>query len=175
VNDLPNLASTGTKILLYADDSSIIATSPNFETFETNVDKIFGDINNWFKTNQLVLNYNKTYFLPFNTKNIRDYDLKLNYQSNYVKRSSNTKFLGLIIDDCLSWKAHIDQMTSKFNTSYFVIRTIQAIMSQQIVYFAYIHSIMSYGIIMAGNQPSSEKIHIFATTQWDSPYQKKKK
>ena len=27
INDLPNLASTGTKILLYADDTSIIVTS----------------------------------------------------------------------------------------------------------------------------------------------------
>jgi len=99
MNDLPNLASIGTKILLYADDTSIIVTSPNLETFETKTDKIFGDINKRFKTNQLVLNYNRTHFLQFNTKNSRDYDLKLNYQGNYVKSSSNTKFLGLIIDD----------------------------------------------------------------------------
>jgi len=32
INDLPNLASIGTKILLYADDTNIIVTSPNFET-----------------------------------------------------------------------------------------------------------------------------------------------
>jgi len=42
-------------------------------------------------------------------KNSRDYDLKLNYQGNYVKGSSNTKFLDLIIDDSLLWKAHIDK------------------------------------------------------------------
>jgi len=60
---LPNLASIGTKILLYADDTSIIVTSPYMANFETKIDKIFGDINNWFKINQLVLNYNKT---PYN-------------------------------------------------------------------------------------------------------------
>ena len=63
INDLPNLASIGTKILLYADDTSIIVTSPYMANFETKIDKIFGDINNWFKINQLVLNYNKT---PYN-------------------------------------------------------------------------------------------------------------
>ena len=52
---MPNLASTGTKILLYADDTSIIVTSPNLENFETKTDKTFGDINNWFKVNQLIL------------------------------------------------------------------------------------------------------------------------
>jgi len=43
---LPNLASVGTKILLYVDETSIIVTSPNMENFETKIDKIFGDINN---------------------------------------------------------------------------------------------------------------------------------
>jgi len=96
------------------DDTSIIVTSPNLENFETKIDKIFGDINNWFKVNQLILNYNKTHYLQFNMKNTSswDYDLKLNYQGNYVKSSSNTKFLCLIIDDFLSWKARIDQMMS---------------------------------------------------------------
>jgi hypothetical protein len=78
-------------------------------------------------------------------KNSRKYVLKLNYQGNYVKSSPHTKFLGLIIDDSLLWKAHIDQMMSTLNTDYFVIQTIQAIMSTEtlrMVYFAYVHSIM---------------------------------
>jgi len=125
------------------------------------INKIFGYINNWFKINQLVLNYNKTYYLQFNTKNSRDYDLKLNYQGNYIKSSTNTRFLGLIIDDSLSWKAHIDQIMSKLNTACFVIQTIPGMMSQEtlrMVYFAFVHSVMSYGIILGGNQPHSEKI-----------------
>ena len=65
---MPNLASTGTKILLYADNTSIIVTSSNLENFETKIDNIFGDINNWFKVNQLTLNYNTTNDLQFNTK-----------------------------------------------------------------------------------------------------------
>ena len=135
------------------DDTSIIVTSPNLENLETKIYKIFGDISNWFKVNQLILNYNKTHYLQFNTKNSWDYDLKLNYQGNYIKNSSNTKFLGLIIDDFLSWKAHIDQMMSKLNTACFVIPKIQAITPQEtlrIVYFVFTHSIMSYGIIFLG-------------------------
>ena len=94
-------------------------------------------------------------------KNSRDYELKLNYLGNCVNSSSNTTFLGLIINDYLSWKAHIDQMMSKMNTACFVIRTMQAIISPEtlrMVYFAYIHSIMRYGIIFCGNQPYSKKI-----------------
>jgi len=65
---LPNLAPIGTKTLLYADDTSIIVTSPNLENFEIKIDKIFKDINNCFKVNQLILNHNKTHYLQFNKK-----------------------------------------------------------------------------------------------------------
>ena len=95
INDLPKLITIGTKILLYADDISIIVNSSNLENFETQIDKIFGDINNWLKINQLVLSYNKTHYLQLNTTNSRDYDLKLNYQGNYMKSSTNTNFFGL--------------------------------------------------------------------------------
>jgi len=100
------------------DNTSIIVTSPNIETFETKIDKIFGDINKWFKTNQLVLNYNGTHFLQFNMKNSRDYDSKLNYQSKYIKSSSNTKFWGLIIDDSIV-EGSYRPMTSKLNMAFF--------------------------------------------------------
>ena len=52
INDLPKLATIGIKILLYAEDTSIVVTSSNLENFETQIDKIFGDIDNWFKINQ---------------------------------------------------------------------------------------------------------------------------
>jgi len=42
------------------------------ENFETKIDEIFGDINDWFKVNQLILNYNKICYLQFNMKNSRD-------------------------------------------------------------------------------------------------------
>jgi hypothetical protein len=157
------LTPIDTKILFYADDTSIIVTSPKLENFETKIDKLFGDINKWFQINHLILlvNYNKTHYLQFTNKNSQDYNLKLHYQCNDVKSTSNTKFLGLIIDDCLSWKAHIDQMMSKLNTACFAIRAIQAIMSPEtlrMVYFAYVHSIMSYGITFWGNKPYCDKI-----------------
>ena len=120
INDLPRLAPIGTKILLYADDTSIIVTSPNLENYKKQINQIFRDINYWIKLNQSVLNYNKTHYLQFNKKNSREYVLKLNYQGNYVKSSPHTKFLGFIIDNSLSWTAHIDQMMSKLSTVCFL-------------------------------------------------------
>ena len=93
--------------------------------------KVFEDVNNLFKTNQLVLDLNKTHYLQFNTKNNRDYDLKLNYQGTNIASSSTTKFSGLTIDDTLSWKAHIDQVMPERNTACFILRTIHGVMSPE--------------------------------------------
>ena len=42
INDLPKLVPTGTKILLYADDTSIIVTSPNLENIKNKLTKYLG-------------------------------------------------------------------------------------------------------------------------------------
>ena len=99
INDLPKLAFNDTKILLYADDTSIIVTSPNVDMLQEQSDKIFQDVNNWFKINQLSLKYKKTQYLQFKTQNSIDYQIRLNFMDNFVNKSSQTKFLGLIIDD----------------------------------------------------------------------------
>jgi hypothetical protein len=119
VNDLPRLATIGTKFLLHADDTSIIVTSPNLENLETQKEKIFGDINKWFKINKFVLNFNKTHYIRFSLKSSRDYDMKLKYQ--HINSSTDTKLLSLIIEDSLSWKAHMEQKMSTLNTACFVI------------------------------------------------------
>ena len=161
INDLPKLAPIGTKILLYADDTSVIVTSPNLAHYENQINEIFKEVNYWFKLNQLKLNYNKTHYLQFTSTTNRMDALKINYQGLQVINSSHTKFLGLIIDDSLSWKDHIDQMKPKLNSACFIIRSLQAVMDTEtlkMIYFAYVHSIMSYGIIFWGNQLYSDKI-----------------
>jgi hypothetical protein len=75
---------------------------------------------------------------------------------------TSTEFLGLIIDDNLSWKNRIDHFMSKLNSACFAVRTVKPIMSQKalrIIYFLYVHSIITYGTIFWGNLPYS--INIF--------------
>jgi hypothetical protein len=49
VNDLPMATESDTKVVLFADDTSIIITSPNQERLQTALNKTFSDINLWFK------------------------------------------------------------------------------------------------------------------------------
>jgi hypothetical protein len=60
VNDLPNVTVNNAKIILYADDTSIIMPNPSLQELETNMNKQFIAINEWFKPNLLSLNLKKT-------------------------------------------------------------------------------------------------------------------
>jgi len=50
--------------------TSIIITCPSSVEFSTKVNTVFADIDEWFRSN-LSLNFNKTYFLQFQTKIIK--------------------------------------------------------------------------------------------------------
>jgi hypothetical protein len=68
---------------------------------------------------------------------------------------NNIKFLGLIIETNLSWRTHIDKLLLKLGTVY-VLRTLKSYMSRNVlimIYYAYFHSILTYGIIFWGNSP----------------------
>jgi hypothetical protein len=69
---------------------------------------------------------------------------------------NNTKFLGLIIETNLFWRTHIDKLLLKLGTVCYVLRTLKSYMSRDVlimIYYAYFHSILTYGIIFWGNCP----------------------
>ena len=76
--------------------------------------------------------------------------------------TNNANFLGLILDNSLSWRLHLDQLSSKLNSATYIIRTLKTVLTLsnlQMIYYAYVHSIITYGLIFWGN--SSHSISIF--------------
>jgi hypothetical protein len=66
-----------------------------------------------------------------------------------------------MLDNTLLWKSHIDHLVFKLSSAYFAIRTLQSVVSEatlRAVYFAYIYSILSYGIIFWANCSDGNKI-----------------
>jgi hypothetical protein len=47
-----------------------------------------------------------------------------------IHRKSNTKFLGIIMDSTLQWKAHTDSLLTKLNTACYALRTLKQMMRQ---------------------------------------------
>jgi hypothetical protein len=61
----------------------------------------------------------------------------------------------------MDWRVHIDHLVPKLSSAWCAIRNLQQIMSQEtliILYYAYFHLLMTYGIIFWGNSPYN--IHI---------------
>jgi hypothetical protein len=78
-----------------------------------------------------------------------------------ITNINSTKFLGLIIDSRLSWKEHITGLNVKLNKACFAVRAVKPFMCMEalkMIYYSYVHSVVSYGIIFWGNSPFSNNI-----------------
>jgi hypothetical protein len=73
----------------------MIITNPNALNFETSVNKIIQDINEWFNTNLLSLSMDKTRFIQFVTKSSSSIYFDLIHGNKKIANVYNTKFLGL--------------------------------------------------------------------------------
>ena len=101
------------------------------------------------------------HYLEFRTKNCIDTTLDINCFNKTIPNVPYTKFLGLVIDDTLTWENHIDHFISRLNPACYAVRAIKAMLSRKtlrMLHFSYVHSVISCGIIFGGNIPNSIKI-----------------
>ena len=95
------------------------------------------------------------------TKNSSLIDLNISHGNKKIANICNTKFLGITLDNTLSWKTHIDTIIPKLSSACFAIRAVKPFLSQEslkMVYYSYFHSIMMYGLIFWGNSYYSNAI-----------------
>ena len=77
--------------------------------------------------------------------------LKINGKTIY--ESSKIKYLGLIVDDRLTWKHHITELSKKLNRSIGILYKLKKQCPENIlksIYFSLIHSYLSYGLSVWG-------------------------
>jgi len=87
--------------------------------------------------------------------------LTVGHKDKYIEEAVNLKFLGIQIDNHLNWKNHTDQIIPKLSAACYMVRQMYYICNNDTlksIYFAYFHSIASYGTIFWGNSSNSKKI-----------------
>jgi hypothetical protein len=159
---LPKILNKDNNMILFADDTTII-TDTNKLDFNININQTFQDINTWFKVNLFTLNFNKTHYLEFRTKNHYNVNTQINYDRESINNAREIRFLGLIIDETLSWKQHIEQVISKMSSACYALRNIKHIVSLDtitVIYSAHIYSIMSCGLTFWGGSSYANKVFI---------------
>ena len=87
--------------------------------------------------------------------------MQIKYEDKQISIVNETKFLGLFINNNLSWKTHIESIRSKLSSACYAMRSVKpdvTINTLKMIYFAYFHSVMTYSLLFWGNSPDSIKI-----------------
>ena len=101
----------------FADDTCIIYANKKHETLETNINHDLNKLTEWLRANRLSLNVDKTKLIIFRSKysknNYEEISIKL--QGIRLAPSKYVKYLGIYIDENLSWDIHIQKLSNKLS------------------------------------------------------------
>ena len=158
-----------TKPIMFADDTNLIHSHPDIKILFKQVNEDLEAIDKWFKANKISLNLNKTKFVFFHNRNQRDnIPLKLPdllISDIEIKRAGYLKFLGLIIDENLSWEHHIKKLENQVAKTIGMMYKIRPFLTEnclKLIYFSLIHSHLSYANIVWASNYSSKLLKLFS-------------
>jgi hypothetical protein len=103
INDLPYSINENNKIVLFADDTSLIISNPDPIKFRDDANKILQHIQEWFNANLISLNWEKTHFMYFTTKNNSFSNFDIMHKDKKLTTFDSITFLGLTRDNSQSW------------------------------------------------------------------------
>ena len=160
VNDLPKASNTFHSIM-YADDTTLLASIEDFDySKNNNITEINRNICNeldkfsdWLKCNKLILNATKTKIMVFRTRGRGNVSLSVEINQTHITQVTEFNFLGIIFDEHLSWKSHIDALRVKLSRAIGVLNRLKNFLPNHIlrfIYFALIHSHICYGQYLWG-------------------------
>ena len=173
INDFPSVIPNPNCVVLFADDTIVLTTDSDIQNLNIMANQLFSDVNLWFNSNLLTLNYKKTHYVEYKTNNYYQTRTNINYEGYYQTRTNinyegntipnltSTKFLGLIVDETLSWNEHIDSAAKKLCSASYIVRNLKHSVSpttMKTLYYAYIHPIISHGIIFWGRASKVTKL-----------------
>lgn len=132
VNDLIlRLTKAGFVVVAYADDLAISATAArNDKNLSNTVDRMNYAMNivaKWCKETGLNVNPEKSNFIIFDSvkhKSVKNVSVKL-FGRN-IPRTKTFKYLGVIVDENLNWREHVDWAVEKGRRTLWVARSMVA-------------------------------------------------
>ena len=114
INDLPGISNIS-KFILYADDANIIINGSNLQEVATLANQVTSTLINWVYANGLALNLKKTCYMIFTKKRIDLSAFQIRIDNHIIERKSEAKFLGVIVDENLTWVKHINAVKMKMS------------------------------------------------------------
>ena len=117
INDI----STASKFIsiLFADDTCLIMNNKNLKTLEEMCNRELKEIDVWFRANKLTANINKAskFMLSTASKNQMQSNFQIKMGESCLERVKSIKYLGVMIDDLLSWNNHAQYLNKKLSSA----------------------------------------------------------
>lgn len=152
-------------MVLFADDTNISCSGENLQQLVKDVTKEMKKLKIWFDRNKLSLNLNKTKIMLFVNCNM---NIQVNIQIDgvIIDRVHENKFLGVIIDDRISWKSHINHVQSKLSISIAVLNKVKQVLDQKSLHMLYFSLVLPYLIYFKiWGQNCKSSLHSFSVLQ----------
>ncbi len=97
----------------------------------------------WFKVNKLSLNVSKTNYMIFNG-NRRGEECNISIDGMNVNRVHVTKFLGVLVDDKLSWTNQITSVCKNVAKNTSILYKVKHILNSDSLYTLYCSLVLPY-------------------------------
>ena len=145
INDICN-ASSVLKFVLFADDTNVFLSHPNHNVLNETMNIELPKILTWFRCNKLSLNLSKTNFIHFRNTSASENNLHFHIVIDgiTIEKKESTKFLGITIDQCLNFNAHIDKVVTSASRGVGVLYRLKPYVPLKTLFTVYNSIILPY-------------------------------
>ena len=158
INDMPTVSNILFPIL-FADDTNVFMSGNNVDDLISSVNKDMVNVTEWLDANKLSLNVSKTHYIIFRSQGMRNpvVTSPLIIKDETIKRDHKTKFLGVILDEKLTF-FHILYIKGKIAKGLGIICKARKLLNAQTLrtlYYCFVYPYMNYCIDVWGDMCKS--------------------
>ena len=154
INDIANIPNLDSSPRLFADDTNVFFSGKDPDELMKKGNATVKLIQDWMTTNKLCLNSDKTCFIIFNRSQFNNNIIRLYLNGVELTQVTSVKFLGVTMDERLSWKNHIQEIQSSLINYSGIFYKIRNKIPQNVLknlYFATVYPKLLYAIEIYAN------------------------
>lgn len=151
INDLFMCINNG-DVFHFADDTTILFKGNDFSVIQDKINDDMKLLVDWLRTNKLSINESKTELLIFRSTNCKvpkDFYITINDCKVFPQKF--VKYVGIFLDEHLTWKKQISSLCIKLSKSVGAISKLRHFTSTKVcvsIYYALFFSHLSYGCLV---------------------------
>lgn len=144
---------------MYADDANIIITGKTIDEIQNKISSLIPKLTKWVNSNYLKLNTTKTKYMVISNTINHEFDIKIN--NNPIARVTEEKFLGVLINDKLTFRAHKLAIAKKVANNCGVLFRAQHVLHKTTLKTLVLYSRIWYTVQMYGAWDPRIHLNIF--------------